>query len=192
MVIAEAPGSTEDEKGVPLIGQSGDLLRKTLAMAQLSLEHDVYLTNVVRCWPGKGNRNPTEEEIDNCMKWLYMEWQMVQPAVVLVLGKIADKAVAAMMQRYDVPAPHKMEHFYHPSYILRTPRAKRAWEEGIVAWLTGHETINGLPPEWEYGVPEGDILGIDTEYDVEDGGWNGKPVSWQISDGRKAMFIPFE
>ena len=189
-VIAEAPGETEDQVGIPLIGRSGDLIRKTLGMAGLSLDRDVYFTNAVRCRPTK-NRNPTKEEISNCQKWLFSEYSMVAPTSVLVLGKIADEAFTSMATTYNVEMPVQTRQVYHPAYILRQPRFRESWERDVIDFVKGTYTKEGQFQSWSYGRPEGNLIAVDTEFDVEDQD-HSVPISYQISDGERALFITFE
>ena len=190
-VVAEAPGETEDQVGVPLVGRSGDLIRKTLGMAGLSLERDVYFTNAIRCWPGRGNRNPTKEEIANCQKWLFTEYITVSPTSVLVLGKVADEALHSMLTAYGIEDKAMIHQVYHPAYILQQPRFRQVWEDTIISFVKG-ASLDAAPhwKSWAYGRPDGNVLAVDTEFDVEDQD-HSTPISWQISDGEKVLFVPF-
>src|SRR5262245_3143662 len=68
MIVGEAPGKNEDERGEPLVGQAGRELSKALHAAGLERE-DVYITNVVKCRPPT-NRTPELDEINAC--WIYL------------------------------------------------------------------------------------------------------------------------
>ncbi len=86
LFVGEAPGANEDEDGVPFVGRSGDVLDDELADAGLARE-DVRITNCVRCRPPE-NRDPTSEELANCRPHLEREIDLVDPEVVVTLGKV--------------------------------------------------------------------------------------------------------
>lgn len=88
MFVGEGPGGVEDEYGVPLVGPSGKLLDKALWSVGLTRDH-VYVTNIVKCRP-KNNRTPTLEEGRHCADiHLVKEIELVQPKVIVCLGKVA-------------------------------------------------------------------------------------------------------
>ena len=86
LFVGEAPGANEDEKGTPFVGRSGDVLDDELADAGLSRE-DIRITNCVRCRPPE-NRDPRKEELANCRPYLEREVELVDPDVVVTLGKV--------------------------------------------------------------------------------------------------------
>jgi len=86
LFVGEAPGANEDEDGVPFVGRSGDVLDDALRDAGLARE-DVRVTNCVRCRPPE-NRDPTSEELANCRPHLEREVGLVDPEVVVTLGKV--------------------------------------------------------------------------------------------------------
>lgn len=121
MVIGEAPGRQEDERGRPFIGQSGQLIRSELAKAGI---HDVYITNVVKCRP-PDNRTPTPAEAKTCAAYLAEEINHVKPRFVITLGALASKTVLkkpkitqAHGQVVNGPGYQGMPVF-HPAYALR-------------------------------------------------------------------------
>ena len=86
LFVGEAPGATEDEEGEPFVGRSGDVLDDALRDVGLARE-DVRITNCVRCRPPE-NRDPTGEELANCRPYLDREIELVDPDVVVTLGKV--------------------------------------------------------------------------------------------------------
>jgi DNA polymerase len=156
-VIGEAPGAEEDRLGQPFVGRSGQLLDKMLASIGLSRQTNVYITNAVN-WRPPNNRPPTPAEIAACRPFLRRHLALVQPAVLLLVGRTAAKAVlddespmAAMRQKwlqYQGEAGQTIPTLvtFHPAYLLRNPPAKQdAWEDlkFLREWLQaqGH-----LPP----------------------------------------------
>jgi len=86
LFVGEAPGANEDAEGVPFVGRSGDVLDDALRDVGLARE-DVRITNCVRCRPPE-NRDPTSEELANCRPYLDREIELVDPEVVVTLGKV--------------------------------------------------------------------------------------------------------
>jgi uracil-DNA glycosylase family 4 len=84
-LIGEGPGYYEDKSGRPFVGPAGKFLDELLALAGLR-RADVFITNVVKCRP-PNNRDPLEAEIDACKTWLDQQLEIVQPRVVVTLGR---------------------------------------------------------------------------------------------------------
>ena len=87
MFIGEAPGKKEDETGQPFVGSSGRILDKMLADMHIKREN-VYITNICKCRPPK-NRDPLPEEIKSCWPWLEKQIAIIDPKVIITLGKYA-------------------------------------------------------------------------------------------------------
>lgn len=85
-LVGEAPGAEEDDQGAPFVGRSGEVLEDTLAAVGLTRK-SVRIINSVRCRP-PDNRNPTADELSNCYPYLEQEIVSVDPAVIVVLGKV--------------------------------------------------------------------------------------------------------
>lgn len=83
--VGEAPGKSEDEQGVPFVGAAGKFLAEMLASIGLRRE-DVYITNIVKYRP-PGNRDPEPAEKEACAPWLYEELNLIQPALIVFLGR---------------------------------------------------------------------------------------------------------
>lgn len=94
MLVGEAPGRREDEAGRPFVGQAGKLLDRLLGLAGLSREQ-VYITNVVKCRP-PGNRDPKQDEIDACSPYLVRQVGLVEPEIIVTLGRIAGATLYRM------------------------------------------------------------------------------------------------
>jgi uracil-DNA glycosylase len=85
--IGEAPGQKEDEQGRPFVGAAGKFLNEMLANINLKRE-DVYITNVVKYRP-PNNRDPLPEEIASCEEWLKEQIKIIQPKIIVTLGRHA-------------------------------------------------------------------------------------------------------
>ena len=83
--VGRAPGREENVIGKPFVGASGRQLDKLLSYVQLR-RSDVYITNLVKCYP-PDDRDNTEEEIENCFQYLVAELLAISPKLVVVFGK---------------------------------------------------------------------------------------------------------
>ena len=140
MVVGEAPGEQEDRQGLPFVGRSGQLLDNMLAAISHHRDTNVYITNVVKCRP-PGNRNPDAQEIASCSPYLMRQIAMIQPRVILAMGRFA--AQTLLKKEASMQALRGGLHFldvgdrqipvvatYHPAYLLRRPVEKAsAWQD---------------------------------------------------------------
>ena len=83
--VGEGPGYNEDQQGRPFVGAAGSLLNDLLRQIGWKRE-DVFITNVVKCRP-PGNRDPEPNEIAACAPFLNRQLQILDPAVVVTLGR---------------------------------------------------------------------------------------------------------
>lgn len=85
LFVGEGPGKNEDIKGLPFVGASGKFLDTLLDSIQLSREK-IYITNVVKCRPPE-NRDPKQEEMEACNTWLEAQILLLNPKVIVTLGR---------------------------------------------------------------------------------------------------------
>ena len=135
VLVGEAPGRDEDEKGYPFVGEAGKLLEKILLAMNLSRE-EVYICNVLKCRP-PGNRDPQPGEIAACEPFLKQQLALIQPELIVTLGRFA----AQELLKTTTPIGklrgqwHEYEGIplmptFHPAYLLRNPSGKRpVWED---------------------------------------------------------------
>ena len=135
MVVGEAPGAEEDRQGEPFVGRAGMLLNSMLRAAGFE-RGEVYIANILKCRPPQ-NRDPSPEEAERCLPYLRRQIELVAPAAILCVGRIAaqrllgtELALARLRGRvhslHGVPAIVT----YHPAYLLRSPGEKRkAWDD---------------------------------------------------------------
>jgi DNA polymerase len=135
MFVGEGPGAEEDEQGVPFVGRAGQLL--TQIIKAMGYERDqVYIANVVKCRPPH-NRNPEPDEIEQCEPFLMRQIDVIQPRVIIALGKFAAQTllrttepISRLRGRFHRMGNTLVMPTFHPSYLLRTPSAKReVWED---------------------------------------------------------------
>lgn len=91
LFIGEAPGSNEDEQGLPFVGRAGKILDDLLISIELS-RGDIYIANILKCRP-PGNRNPKEEEINLCSGYLDKQISLIKPKVICCLGNFATRFI---------------------------------------------------------------------------------------------------
>jgi DNA polymerase len=91
LFVGEAPGEQEDREGEPFVGRSGDVLTEALRDRGLG-RADVRITNCVRCRP-PDNRDPHVEERGNCREYLDREVELVDPELIVTLGKVPGEHV---------------------------------------------------------------------------------------------------
>lgn len=138
MLIGEAPGFYEDQKGLPFVGKAGQLLDKIFASVGLSRQNDVYICNTIKCRP-PDNRDPLSEEKEACRQYLDRQLEILQPKIILLCGRIAlssfvDTPLGITKVRgkwFDGPNGSKMMPIFHPSYLLRN----ESREKGSPKWL---------------------------------------------------------
>jgi uracil-DNA glycosylase len=133
--LGEAPGADEDRLGEPFVGAAGQLLTKIIEACKLT-RNDVFILNVLKCRP-PGNRTPNANEIENCWGYAIKQLEIIQPEYICCLGSVAartllqtEKSVGRMRQQFHQYRGSKVIVTYHPSYLLRTPSAKRhVWDD---------------------------------------------------------------
>lgn len=96
LLIGQAPGDKEGVLGRPFAWTAGKTLFKwfsSIGLEQEAFRRKVYMAAVCRCFPGKnpkgGDRVPNNEEIANCSEWLQSEFELLQPELVIPVGKLA-------------------------------------------------------------------------------------------------------
>ena len=89
LLIGEAPGSKEDEQGIPFVGKAGKDLNKELEEIGLNLDQ-IYIANILKYHPPK-NRDPTEDEIKRHTPYLIKQIEIIKPKYIITLGNFATK-----------------------------------------------------------------------------------------------------
>jgi len=129
MFIGEAPGESEDREGVPFVGRAGKLLDKFFGYADFTPDN-IYVANILKCRPPQ-NRDPSESEQDLCIEYLRMQTKLLDPKIIVCLGRIA--AMRIIKPDFKITAEHGqwfkkgdiyMTAIYHPSALLRDPSKK--------------------------------------------------------------------
>ena len=135
LIIGEAPGADEDRHGEPFVGRAGQLLNKILSA--INFERDeVYIANILKSRP-PNNRDPLPAEVKAHVPMLYKQIALIQPKIVLCVGKTAGNTLLArkgslaslrgkFLDFHGLPVMVT----YHPAALLRNPQWKRpTWED---------------------------------------------------------------
>ena len=124
LFIGEGPGEQEDKQGEPFVGPAGKLLDNMLEMIDLD-RSKVYIANIVKCRP-PGNRDPLNIEQDACRHWPEKQIALINPRIIVCLGRIA--AMAMISPDFRITKEHglwfdiggkRIMATYHPSALLR-------------------------------------------------------------------------
>ncbi len=134
--VGEGPGRDEDLAGRPFVGEAGKLLTKIIENGMGLSRKDVYICNIVKCRPPK-NRNPEEDEIENCIPFLRQQLKIIQPEVICALGRVAGQAMLGGDFKISRERGKWLSYLgiplmatFHPAYLLRNPSAKRqVWDD---------------------------------------------------------------
>ena len=139
MIIGEGPGRDEDIQGLPFVGRAGQLLDKMLASIGLSRQTNAYITNV-NFWRPPGNRNPTDEELQQRRTVLSC---LNKPKLIIAAGAVPAKSLLGVSEgitrlrgkKYQLTVPGldaavPVFPVLHPAYLLRRPAEKaKAWAD---------------------------------------------------------------
>ena len=153
MLIGEAPGAEEDKYGKPFVGKAGELLDKMLNSIELD-RNKVYISNIIP-WRPPGNRNPTDEEILQCLPFIQKHIEIINPSILILLGTIASKALLitnlgitklrGKWHQYNslgLPKPIITRAIFHPAFLLRSPGYKKpTWEDLLEIQKKANEII---------------------------------------------------
>ena len=122
--VGEGPGADEDRTGRPFVGRAGELLTRMIEALEWTRD-DVYICNIVKCRP-PGNRDPKLDEIATCRPFLDRQLQIIQPRVIVSLGKPATStllgrnvAITRMRGSWQEWNGVPLMPTYHPAYVLR-------------------------------------------------------------------------
>lgn len=125
MFVGEGPGEQEDLKGEPFVGPAGKLLDDMLSIIDIDRNFNCYIANIVKCRPPR-NRDPLETEQEACIGYLRNQVALIQPKIIVCLGRIAAKRL--IDPEYRITRQHGqwiqkngiwMTAIYHPSALLR-------------------------------------------------------------------------
>lgn len=137
MFIGEAPGREEDIQARPFVGDAGKLLTRLIEKMGFGRD-EVYIGNIIKCRPPQ-NRDPEEDEIRTCLRFIERQVEIVSPKVIVSLGRISSQTLigtkipisklrGSFLEFKGIP----LMPTFHPAYLLRNPRDKwLVWEDAL-------------------------------------------------------------
>jgi len=133
--IVDVPDMDENNQGLALLGSSGELFDAMLVSMHLSRQQ-VYVLHMVKCMTPK-HRDPSQEEVSACRPWLDQQLKILQPRLVLVMGRMAaqgllssDASLHDMRGSWHTYQNIPLRVIHHPSYLIRSSEQKmKAWED---------------------------------------------------------------
>ena len=137
MLVGEAPGSNEDQEGLPFVGRAGALLDKMLASINLDRKN-VYISNVINYRP-PDNRRPTDEEINRYLPFVKKHIEIIDPKILVLLGSTAMNALVGneaviskirgkWIRKEFGSCKTSVIVTFHPAFLMRQPAQKKmAW-----------------------------------------------------------------
>ena len=137
MLVGEAPGSNEDQEGLPFVGRAGALLDKMLASINLNRKN-VYISNIINYRPPE-NRRPTDEEVNRYMPFIKKHIEIINPKILVLLGSTAmnaligndiviSKARGKWIDKQFGKCKTSVIITFHPAFLMRQPAQKKmAW-----------------------------------------------------------------
>ena len=137
MIIGEAPGSNEDQEGLPFVGRAGALLDQMLGSISLNRKN-VYITNVINFRP-PDNRRPTQEEMNRYLPFVKKHIEIIDPKILILLGSTAMNALIGndvviskvrgqWIEKEFGQCKTSVIVTFHPAFLMRQPTQKKlAW-----------------------------------------------------------------
>ncbi|HIA51161.1 MAG TPA: uracil-DNA glycosylase [Candidatus Melainabacteria bacterium] len=133
-LVGQAPGPREGEFGRPFAWTAGKTLFKwfdSIGVDEENFRQNVYMAAVCRCFPGKaktgGDRVPNDAEIKNCSEWMRKEFELLQPELVIPVGKLAIEQFFGKTQLASIiGTKHRQVAFEHEFDIIPLPHPSGA------------------------------------------------------------------
>lgn len=151
LFVGDAPDVDEDKQGEPFVGQAGKLLDNMLAAIDLKRGENVYIAYALKC-KAPQNIDPYDDEIQQCASFLKRQVALIQPKLIVALGKLATQSLLNTSEPMDALRGKLHEYESHqrivpvvvtyaPDDLLRNlPDKAKAWEDLQLA----EKTMKGL------------------------------------------------
>ncbi len=145
MLVGQAPGKVEANGGVPFSGRAGKTLFRWLARAgldEITAREKIYIAAVTRCFPGphpggRGDRVPTLEEQGRCADWLDEELRIINPRLVIPVGKLAiERFLPRALLSEVVGTKQTVAHTGGRSVVIPLPHPS-----GASSWLYQNDNL---------------------------------------------------
>ena len=158
LFVGEAPGFYEDQQARPFVGPAGRFLDELIASAGLRRDQ-VFITNVVKCRP-PNNRDPLPGEVDACRKYLQRQIELIQPKIIVSLGRYSlawfspRDAISKVHGQAKVRDGVYFIPMYHPAAALHAGNMRKVIEEDFRKIPAVLERARAAPPEQTAPEPE--------------------------------------
>ena len=137
MMIGEGPGFHEDLQGLPFVGPAGKFLDQLITSSGLKRK-DIFITNVVKCRP-PNNRDPLPGEIEACRKHLDEQIEIINPKVIVTLGRfsmarfIPNQTIGRVRAKARQVEERTIYPMYHPAAALHNGNLRSVIEDDFKA-----------------------------------------------------------
>jgi len=123
IIIGESLGSEEFQAGKVFVGKCGKLQSKVILQSGLNEDKDVYITNVIKCYPGK-NKKLTKAILKRCLPFLMEELREINCRYILLYGSWASigvlgQPIGQMHNKVFFDNNRYIGAIYHPAYYMR-------------------------------------------------------------------------
>ena len=158
LFVGEAPGFYEDQQARPFVGPAGRFLDELIASIGLRRDQ-VFITNVVKCRP-PNNRDPLPGEIDACRKHLQRQIELIQPRIIISLGRYSlawfspRDAISKVHGQAKVRDGVYFMPMYHPAAALHAGNMRKVIEEDFRKIPAVLERAREAPPEQAAPEPQ--------------------------------------
>lgn len=168
MIVGEAPGKDEDDKGIQFVGRTGQFLQKILRYIGVDMRRDCWVHNALSCRPGKDNVIRDPKAIDYCRPRVIDSIKKFDPTVIILLGKSAVASVIGHVWKENVGGSKTWAGWkipsrdpnawimptYHPSYVAREKnREAELYARTYQRHLQAAFDLAGTRP-WNDDVPD--------------------------------------
>lgn len=147
--VGGGPADTDDQQGEPFVGEAGALLTRIITNVLRLERSEVYLCNVVKCRP-PNDRSPEPDEVGACAPFLRKQLAVLQPKVVVALGRSAlqallgtDQPVGRMRGTAHPFDGAVLVPTHDPAYLLRNPADKRQTMQDMMLVRAEYERATG-------------------------------------------------
>ncbi len=131
MIVDAYVSASEDEQNAYYIGRSGASLKNMVEKVLMLRSEDIYITHAVKCKP-LGSKEPSHSEFDSCKAYLFKQIELINPKVIIALGKDAYRFITNDTTPFEQVRGEKINFsnftlvaLYHPTFLLRNPSLKK-------------------------------------------------------------------
>lgn len=138
MIISDVLDAFEDKNSISFVEKSSILLSQMLFSIGLA-DSDIYLTPILKCFPGNHDASSSDMEIKHCAQYLNGQIEAVSPNVILALGSSSSQWISQSREPLSILRGRKYTYqgipsfvSFHSNYLLENPQDKK---KAYVDWL---------------------------------------------------------